>query len=68
MTLKEYVNQSQNEGKKVSYSSIARDVPCHVSLISKIANGDRTPSFQMARRIEQVTGSAVKRTNWYPDE
>lgn len=68
MTLYEYVNKCQEEGKKVSYSSIAREIPCHVTYIAKVANGTRMPSYAMARKIEQMTDGEVKRTNWYPDD
>lgn len=68
MTLHEYVNMSQDKGENVSYASIAKDIPCHFSYISLIASGRRRPSYDMARRIEQVTNGAVKRTNWYPND
>lgn len=67
MTLPEYVDKYKNEGKEISYSSIAKLIPCHFSYIGKIANGTRMPSYAMARRIEQITNGEVKRTNWYPD-
>jgi ribosome-binding protein aMBF1 (putative translation factor) len=66
MTLTEYVKRSQEEGKDISYSSIARDIPCDVSYIGKVARGEKFPSYEMAVRIERVTYGKVSRTNWYP--
>ena len=68
MTLKEYVKSEQNSGKETSYSTIARDIPCHVSYIEKIANNKRRPSYDMARRIELATNGKVNRYNWYTKE
>lgn len=68
MTLQEYIKQQEDSGEIISYSEIARKIPCHVSYISKIANGERIPSYEMARRIEQITDGAVKRDNWYPTD
>ena len=68
MTLPEYIRVAQDNGKEVTYASIARDIPCHFSYIGKIASGRKMPSYTMARRIEQVTDGAVPRTNWYPNE
>lgn len=66
MTLQEYIELQKDKGEDASYSEIARKIPCHVSYISMIANGKRIPSYEMARRIEQITDGAVKRENWYP--
>lgn len=66
MTLTEYVNSSKEQGKDISYSSIARDIPCDVSYIGKVARGEKFPSYEMAVRIERVTYGNVPRTLWYP--
>lgn len=68
MTLTEYVKKSQNEGKDVSFSSLARDIPCDITYLAKIARGDRNPSYRMACRIENITNGAVPRTNWYSQD
>lgn len=63
MQLKEYL--SNNE---ITKSAFARDIPCHYTYIIKIIKGEKKPSYEMARRIEQITNGQVKRTNWYPNE
>ena len=68
MTIKEFITALQKQGEESSYSAIAREIPCHVSYIEKIANGKRRPSYDMARRIEQVTNGRVSRYNWYPKD
>lgn len=68
MTLSEYVSQKQSEGLEISYSSIAKEIPCSRMYISMVANGQRRPTYDMARRIEQVTNGEVSRFNWYPDD
>lgn len=66
MTLKEYIETSQRKGSNVSYSSLAREIPCDVSYIGKLARGEKFPSYEMAARIENITKGAVPRTIWYP--
>ncbi len=68
MTLEEYVSQNIEKGLEISYSSIARDIPCAAAYISMIARGKRRPSYDMARRIEQATNGEVSRFNWYPQD
>lgn len=68
MTLYEYVTKEQSKGNPVSYSSIAREVPCKAHYISMIAMGKRRPSYDMAKRIEMVTDGEVPVTNWYENE
>lgn len=68
MTLLEYINQKKSEGVDVSYSSIARDIPCAPAYISMVASGKRRPSYDMARRIDQVTNGEVPKENWYPED
>lgn len=67
MTLIEYINSELDAGRQASFSSIAREVPCAPSYISKIASGSRRPSFEMAKRIEMITGGKVPKTIWYSD-
>lgn len=65
MTLYEYVKEEQEKGNPVTYSSIAREIPCKASYISMIALGKRRPSFDMAKRIDIITEGRVPITNWY---
>lgn len=50
----------------ISFSEIARRIPCSQPYPGMIAKGKR-PSWKMATRIQEITGGAVSRTNWYPD-
>jgi len=43
-----------------SNRSLAALVPCHFSLISKIAGGTRTPSMKIAKRISELTGVSME--------
>lgn len=61
MGLKEYIEISG-----MSYSAFARLIPCAVSYPRLLAEGYARPSFEMAVRIEQLTGGCVPRTRWYP--
>lgn len=61
MTLKEYLTLHP----EYSLSKIAREVPCTPQHIIMIANGKRKPSFDIAKKIEQITNGSVAITNWY---
>lgn len=65
MTLSEYVKKKQNEGKAITLTSIANDVPCTRSYIAQIARGEKIPSYPMAKRIEHVTNGEVNSSQWY---
>jgi len=41
-------------------------VPCSISYPRLLAHGLARPSYEMACRIEQITGGQVSRTQWYP--
>lgn len=56
------------QGKEVSFSSIAKEIPCAPQYISMIANEKANPSYRMAQRIELITNGMVKLTNWYSNE
>jgi len=52
---------------KPLYDKIKRVVPVHYDTIAKILRGDRHPSPELAKKLEQATG--VHRLCWlYPDE
>ena len=63
LTLKEYLKTYKISGK-----SFAKLIPCTQPHISLIINEKTEPSFNMAKRIEQVTNGIVPRTMWYPNE
>ena len=63
MTPKEYLKE-----KQLSISKFAALVQCNRPYLTQIINGIRTPSFKLAKRIEQTTGGAIKRTYWYPND
>jgi len=63
MNLKKYI-----ESNNINCSIVARLIPCAPQWISQIVSGKRTPSYKMARRIEQITGGEVSRKHWYPDD
>jgi transcriptional regulator with XRE-family HTH domain len=51
---------------RISYSSIARQCGCSPEMISLIASGKTSPSFDLAVRIERATLGHVRRDNWFP--
>lgn len=59
-TLKEYIQTAQ-----VDQVSLSKLIPCHQSYLSLLVSGKRTPSYRMAKRIEQVTNFKVSRKNWF---
>lgn len=61
MGLKEYLEISG-----LSYSAFARLIPCAVSYPRLLAEGLARPSYEMAVRIENLTGGCVPRVRWYP--
>lgn len=54
------------EAVEMSYAAFAREVPCSIGYPRMIAQGLARPSYEMACRIEKITGGAVPRTRWYP--
>lgn len=52
MTLAEYLDQH-------TATALAATVGCEVSTITRIAKGDRSPSIDLAVRIERATDGAV---------
>jgi len=52
MTLAEYLTGQ-------TATALAAKVGCEVSTITRIANGDRSPSIVLAVRIERATDGAV---------
>jgi hypothetical protein len=54
------------EASEMTYHAFARLIPCSRSYPRTIALGLRRPSYEMAIRIEEVTGGLVPRTRWYP--
>jgi len=61
LTLQEWLDASE-----LSYSAFARSVPCSTSYPRLLAHGLARPSYEMATRIEELSGGLVPRTNWYP--
>ena len=53
MTLAEYLTEHKTA------TALAAKVGCEVSTITRIAKGDRSPSLDLAVRIERATGGAV---------
>lgn len=60
MTLEEYLIQGKGRA-----AALAREIPCTQAHISKIKNRITIPSFEMAKRIEALTGGLVPLSNWY---
>jgi DNA-binding transcriptional regulator YdaS (Cro superfamily) len=52
MTLAEYLTEQ-------TATALAAKVGCEVSTITRIAKGDRSPSIDLAVRIERATDGAV---------
>jgi hypothetical protein len=50
----------------LTYSDVARLVPCSISYPRMWAHGLARPSYEMACRIEEVSEGLVRRTQWYP--
>ncbi len=46
--------------QNLSNRKLAASVPCHFTLISKIAGGTRTPSLKVAKRISELTGVSME--------
>ena len=46
---------------KLNMSEIARRSGCHLTHISRILSGDRTPSLPMARKIADAMGISLDR-------
>ena len=63
MTLQEWLDL-----QGMSYSAFARLVPCSPPYPRMIAHGLARPSYAMAKRIEEVTGGCVARSQWYAPE
>jgi hypothetical protein len=63
MTLLEYLIQGKGRA-----AALAREIPCTQAHISKIKKGITIPSFEMAKRIEFLTGGLVPLSNWYKVE
>lgn len=61
LTLQEWLDL---EG--LSYSAFSRLVPCAVSYPRLLAHGLQRPSYEMACRIETITGGQVSREQWFP--
>ena len=52
MTLAEYLTEQ-------TATALAAKIGCEVSTITRIAKGDRSPSIELAARIERATDGAV---------
>jgi len=61
MTLSDYKRETG-----ITYSHIARQCQVTPAMISQVAAGSIKPSFDLARRIEEVTKGEVSRETWYP--
>lgn len=62
MTLEAYIS-----AHGMTNTEFAKLIPCSYSYPGMIIRGKAKPGFQMACRIESVTGGLVPRTNWYPE-
>lgn len=60
MSLAEYLQVTG-----LTKTEFSKLLPCSYSYPGMIIKG-LTPSYKMAKRIEQVTSGLVPRTNWYP--
>ena len=49
----------------ITYSEIASRCGVTAAMISLVASGAKTPSFDLAVKIEHATGGIVTRENWY---
>lgn len=54
MTLAEYLQHTEQRA-----SDLAASIGCEASTITRFLRGERTPSLDMALRIEQATGGKV---------
>lgn len=61
LTLQEWLDASD-----LTYSALARLIPCSTAYPRMMAQGLSRPSYEMARRIEEISGGAVRRELWYP--
>ena len=61
LTLQEWL-----EASNLTYRALSRLIPCSLSYPRLIAQGLARPSYEMAIRIEEISGGLVPRTNWYP--
>ena len=52
-------------GSGVTFSALARLIPCSVAYPAMIAKGTR-PSWSMACRIEEITNGDVSKDLWFP--
>lgn len=50
----------------VSYAHIAHQCNYSAAMISQIATGRHSPSFELALLIEKATHGMVPRDNWFP--
>ncbi len=56
--LKKYIKKKKPE--KVTQADIAKSIGCSRSHLVQLFNGGRTPSIDMAMRIETITGIKLK--------
>lgn len=61
MSLEEYVHTMG-----MTLTEFSKLIPCSYSYPGMVIKGKARPSYEMAVRIESVTGGLVPRTNWYP--
>lgn len=54
------------QASEMTYSEFSREVPCSISYPRLLAQGLARPSYEMAMRIEDLTGGMVTRELWYP--
>ena len=51
----------------LTYTDIAKLIPCSQPYPGMIASGRAKPSWKMACRIEEISNGLVPRTNWFED-
>lgn len=60
MKLKSYLSD-----KNIKHSDFAEKLGVSQVTVTRYANGKRTPSLGMARRIEDITKRKVRVSDWY---
>jgi transcriptional regulator with XRE-family HTH domain len=63
MTLEEYLHDTKP--KKLSHAAFGEKVGVTQATINRYVRGDRFPSPDMIRKIQDVTGGAVTVNDWY---
>lgn len=63
MTLKEYLTATKP--KKISHAAFGERVGVTQATINRYVSGDRFPSPDMIRKIQDATGGAVTVNDWY---